>query len=635
MHFEMTQTHSSQNKVLISTTQRCGSTWIASICCKIMHQKGMAEYISGLQQNLLEFSLFEVKAEERIAEFSANLISLANSTRSRVFKTHDLPLRLVPLFLKHNPDFWVFNIVRDFRDVLVSRLMYNRYYLPTIGQPLESPFVENNPQLSDTEMVQQFYGTREMFEWLVQWKLFSGPVQHSRYLQLDYEQLLNPVSLRIAVESLAVRLMPGELSTERLDEITASAQFNKIDINLNRDREQREVKNAFCRKGIAGDHVQLLTKRQGEALKILMQSSEQSSQDIKTMSNFSPTKIRDVYPRYSMRMLRTFLEDYKDDVTAYLHSTNRAHYLFPDMFVHEPINFVIYPKDVVISASLFFKGCSFNKRNDNPLRDSTGQIPMSELEKVCHPIFHGTNRETKSFMDNYVWPLVRGERKHCKCVVFLASDLLCLKPILADHGINVIVMKHPSVAQSPGVMWRFLAFNFKCRAIYIADSDRVFEIGRVNRLLKILEENPQVALSRPLQSTGPGGQMALILGNDFMVNPLHVDFDAAENMLGYIALNILSEDRPVNFTHENLHGRKYFTPRTSSPEFYGPNPGERVPFKCFPYYGFDESWLKEVIYYHFSNGRIATYMQRHDSADLIQRLDLQYQEENGNILIWP
>lgn len=596
----------------------------------------MAEYISGLEESLLEFSHFGEKDDENIAKFSDNLLSLANSTRSRVFKTHDLPLKLVPLFLNQNPDFLVVNIVRDFRDVLVSRLMYNRYYLPAIGKPSESEFVENNPQFSDTEMVQQFYGTREMLEWLVQWKLFSGPVQHSRYLQLDYEQLLNTISLKVAVKSLALRLVPGELTPERIDEITAYSQFNKIDINLNRDREQREVKTAFCRKGIAGDHVRLLTKRQSEALKILMQSPEIGSQDIKEMSNSSTAKkISDVYPRYSIQMLRTFLADYMSDVTAYLDSTNRTHYFFSDMFAHEPINFVIYPNDIIISASLFFKGCSFHKRNDHPLRDSKGQIPLSELEKACHPIFQGTNRETKSFMDNYVWPLLSGERKPCKCVVFLASDLLCLKPILTDHGINVVVMKHPSVAQSPGVMWRFLAFNFKCRAIYIADSDRKFEVGRVKRLLKILDENPQVALSRPLQSTGPGGQMALILGNDFMVNPLHVDFDAAENMLGYIVLNILSEDRPVNFTHENLHGRKYFTPRTASPEYDGPNPGERVPFKCFPYYGFDESWLKEVIYYHFSNGRIATYMQRHDSSDLIQSLDLQYQEDNGNILIWP
>ncbi len=353
------------------------------------------------------------------------------------------------------------------------------------------------------------------------------------------------------------------------------------------------------------------------------------------MNNSSHITISDVYPRYSTQLLSIFLKDYAADVTSYLNSTNRAHYDFINMFAHESLNFDIYPEDIIISASLFFKGCSFNKRNEHPLRDSSGQIPMSEIEKISHPVFQGTNRESNSFLDNYVWPLLRGDRKPFKTVVFLAYDLLCLKPILINHGINVIVMKHSSFAQSPGVMWRFLAFNFKCRAVYIADSDRKFEANRVQRLFKLLEENPQVALSRPLQSTGPGGQMALILGNDFMVNPLNVDFDVVENMLGYIALNILSEDRPVNFAHENLHGRKYSPSRSVNSEYCGPNPGERVPFKCFPYYGFDESWLKEVIYYHFSNGRIATLMQRYDSSDLIQSLDLQHQRENGNLLIWP
>lgn len=231
----------------------------------------MAEYVSGLSQNLLDFTQFGIDEEQRIADFSSSLLSLSKSTGSHVFKTHDLPLQFVPLFLDRNPDFFVVNVVRDFRDVLVSRLMYNRYYLPAIGKPSECAFVEANSQLSDIDIVRQFFGTREMIQWLIQWKMFSGLVHHKRYLRFDYERLLTRPSLKCAVKSISQLLLPDELSDSRIDEITSSSEFNKIDINLHRDREQLEVKTAFCRKGVAGDYLEMLTHRQSEALKILMQ----------------------------------------------------------------------------------------------------------------------------------------------------------------------------------------------------------------------------------------------------------------------------------------------------------------------------------------------------------------------------
>ncbi|MBE2284526.1 MAG: hypothetical protein IAE77_13805 [Prosthecobacter sp.] len=348
-----------------------------------------------------------------------------------------------------------------------------------------------------------------------------------------------------------------------------------------------------------------------------------------------PTSITDVYPCYSQRLLRVLLADYEKLISEYLNRTNRGHYRLSEMFEFEPLEFVILPEDVIISGSLFFKGCNYAKRDAHPIQDASGQIPLDELYKIPHPAFAGSKREPFSFFDNYVKPIIKGRWEPYKCVIFLAADLRCLKPILENRGIKVVMMRHSSLAHSPGAMWRYLAFNFQCRAVYFADTDREFEIRRVNHLLKLLEQEPKTALARPLQSTGSGGQMALILGNNFMAKPASVDFDAAESMLGYIVLNILAEDRPTNFVYENRHDRKPAIPRVLEQEYEGPMPSERVPLKCFPYYCFDEQWLKEVVYYHFSNGRIATQVQRHDPNDLIQSLDLSYQQENGNHLVWP
>lgn len=258
-------------KVLISTTQRCGSTWISSMCCKIFGKSESGEYVSGLPQRLMDVSLFGCGDAERVAEFSQTVRNAVLKTGLRVFKTHDLPLRLVPLFLDQNPDFWVFNIVRDFRDVMISRLMYNRYYLPTVGLPVECRFVEEQLHLTEVEMVRQFYGTKEMLDWLVQWKLFNEPVEHERYARLEYEVLLNEVELKRTVELLGQKLISGGLPPERVEEIAAASQFQDIEINLKRDRKQREIKTAFCRKGVAGDHERFLTKSQSDTLKILMQ----------------------------------------------------------------------------------------------------------------------------------------------------------------------------------------------------------------------------------------------------------------------------------------------------------------------------------------------------------------------------
>jgi len=267
----MSLSSSVSSNVLVSTTQRCGSTWISSMCCKIIGQSQKAEYVSGLDQKLLNFSQFGNCDAERVAGFSQGVHAAASSSGSRVFKTHDLPLRLVPLFLEQNPDFWVFNIVRDFRDVMISRLMYSRYYLPTLGMPVECRFVAEHSHLTEIEMVRQFYGTPEMLDWLVQWKLFIEPVSHDRYVRLEYEALLEVDELHRTVELLGQKLVPGGLTPERVAEIAAASQFQEIDINLKQDRKQREVKTAFCRKGVSGDHERFLTKSQSDTLKLLMQ----------------------------------------------------------------------------------------------------------------------------------------------------------------------------------------------------------------------------------------------------------------------------------------------------------------------------------------------------------------------------
>ncbi len=346
-----------------------------------------------------------------------------------------------------------------------------------------------------------------------------------------------------------------------------------------------------------------------------------------------PCRITDVYPSYSNKLLSVLLEDYQDLVEAYLAETGRTHYRLNEMFDFEPVDLHLAGDEVVVSCSLFWKPSSWHKRMDLPKVDADRQIPMEELHRVPHPVFAGTNRENASFFEHYVRHLLEAEWGAARCVVFLAADLQCLKPLLEARGISVIPMRHASLAHSPGAMWRYLGFNLPCRAVYFLDTDRPFDAVRMNRLLELADAHPKAAIVRPLQSTGKGGQMALILGNHFVVRPERVDFDATESMLGYITLNILTEDRLTVFTPEHRHGRNPAKSRLLEPGYCGPNPQERVPLKCFPFYCFDEQWLKEVVYPHFSDGRMITKVQRRNPQDLLQTLDLLYQEEQGNWVV--
>lgn len=262
---------SSLPKVLVSTTQRCGSSWVTSICYTILGlHNGSGLYVGGLKQGLMKVNDGGPERDaEKVAEFSQVLRGHFSTSGVRVFKTHDLPPRLFQLFLEQNPDFHIINVIRDFRDVLISRLMYNRYYLPALGIPLESVFVETHTELSDLELVREFYGTAEMLDWLCMWKRFHEPVEHPRALRLRYEEMLDPARLREIVKLLGTVLVPQGLPEAEVERVMAACQFGESELNLKKDRKQREVKSDFCRKGVAGDFERFLTPHQSQVLSVL------------------------------------------------------------------------------------------------------------------------------------------------------------------------------------------------------------------------------------------------------------------------------------------------------------------------------------------------------------------------------
>jgi len=71
-------------------------------------------------------------------------------------------------------------------------------------------------------------------------------------------------------------------------------------------------------------------------------------------------------------------------------------------------------------------------------------------------------------------------------------------------------------------------------------------------------------------------------------------------------------------------------------EDFGPLPYEGVAKKNYPYYCFDEQWLKEFVYYHLREGKMITLLEDLEKKeDLFQQVDLEYQRQMGNVLLTP
>jgi len=257
-------------KFLVTTTQRCGATWVAAICRAITDQGKPAGYVPGLDCGLMDFGDWDADPAGKIRQFS-RLFRAPKHRGKAVFKTHDLPPALVGEFLEQNPNFHVVNVVRDFRDVLVSRVMYNRHHLPSNGRRIESRFVRNHPDLSDDELIKRFFGSREMLQWFVNWKIFAAAVPHERYIRLRYESLLTEKGLHEAISSLYVaHHATGPPDASQVSKIEAATRFRDTAAEGSGRRIRREVKSNFFRKGIAGDYRRFFGKRESEFLRILM-----------------------------------------------------------------------------------------------------------------------------------------------------------------------------------------------------------------------------------------------------------------------------------------------------------------------------------------------------------------------------
>ena len=154
---------------LVSTTQRCGSTWLVRM---LEAMTGSAtHYVNGLE---LGFCLRGPGGAMAAAALAKELHAQRDVC---VFKTHDVPRRDFDAVCAALPELRVLTVSRDFKDVLVSRYFYYRYYWPTDAAlgPLPrhlAEFFGGLGKMGDRAALARLVQSEVLRNWAEEWAAF-------------------------------------------------------------------------------------------------------------------------------------------------------------------------------------------------------------------------------------------------------------------------------------------------------------------------------------------------------------------------------------------------------------------------------------------------------------------------------
>lgn len=189
---------------LVSTTQRCGSTWLVRMLAAMTGSD--CRYVDG---TALGFDLRRVSAETAAQRLAGELRAAGGG---RVFKTHDVPAKDFAAVCAVLPELRVLTVRRDFRDVLVSRYFYYRYYWPTdyaLG-PLPghlARFFSAVEKADDRTALGQLIRSPLLGNWAEEWAAFEGELATPAALRVSYAGLLAG-SERARLEHFVGRTLP-------------------------------------------------------------------------------------------------------------------------------------------------------------------------------------------------------------------------------------------------------------------------------------------------------------------------------------------------------------------------------------------------------------------------------------------
>jgi hypothetical protein len=212
---------------------------------------------------------------------------------------------------------------------------------------------------------------------------------------------------------------------------------------------------------------------------------------------------------------------------------------------------------------------------------------------------------------------------------------------LAEHPqVELYRMRVNSVGAAPGALWRFLALSDRSLDVVLAtdideslkdkmdhigsfEMDTWSSIGRIGGFA-----SDEEYLVHPSES--PVKNYATILASRVMSRPARWDFDIAAALRGFMAYrrHLATGDRPWAYSADDTPN-VYNQPIDDHIYGWGSH---------WYMYGFDERFLKHVVYYHFAQkGGIHTWAFSLPPAQMSPEgaCDLQHVRARGNTTVFP
>jgi hypothetical protein len=243
---------------LLSTAQRCGSTWLAKMLCG-MAGCARSAYVDGLAVGFGLTGPSEPGAAGKLTE------QLRRRAGLRVFKTHDVPGDAFDAVCGAMPGLRILTVHRDFRDTVVSRYFYLRYYWrtdPRLGplSPGVAEFLAEIGAMPDHEALEALLETPLVRGWAREWAAFERPFTTPHARRVTYAGLLDGSELPGLAEFTGLPVkMRKAFAAEQQEET---------------QRTGREGKARFNRRGLVGEWREWWTEEQGAWLGSLVGEAE-------------------------------------------------------------------------------------------------------------------------------------------------------------------------------------------------------------------------------------------------------------------------------------------------------------------------------------------------------------------------
>ena len=173
---------------LVTTTQRCGSTWLTRMLGAMTGSRDM--YVDGLQMGFSLAAPRESDAVGKLADF------LRERSEVKVFKTHDVPSADFDAVCAALPELRILTMKRDFKDVVVSRYFFMRHHWPTdpdLGPPPKwfAEYLAEIGDAPDREALPALLDARVLRTWAREWTAFEGAFDTPHAIRLEYTTLLD------------------------------------------------------------------------------------------------------------------------------------------------------------------------------------------------------------------------------------------------------------------------------------------------------------------------------------------------------------------------------------------------------------------------------------------------------------